>query len=484
MFLVHVEDNNIYVVFRDLSDESRDISVAISRKLHEKNVPSSLHNRIKTFFHENAPLSDNLERQKTYVSTLRTYIDIVSRKHGREVYYLNLYILPKDVALKGADESLESIEKIEKLSLRIFQLYNEEIEKKDVEFLALKEFKGSSFLDLELSFYEKELQRLHDHLLNYRRTLHDRIVCSDKRVGVPVQELNMLEPNPLKEYQFVKVAHQQDLIMFVYSLIHFLQHERIAGFKSHRLYKKLQTITSKIYNFLHKISTTHHLRYEQIKPRDLQRFFMRFKNSPEIQKNRLIYDILEYIFSNQLRDGAFLSKAIDMTKMFETVVEKRLRTSYGDRLFVGDESRQKIRGKEPQSSYLNEINYLLKEDDKPLIRQYPDYLIEDEDYGIYHVLDAKYKLLSTLKRDRQAFWQILIYARLFNKKETQDLSKMQRIKKMIFYADVYEIDLEKFEPNLLRIDTESINFNDSEKYRENVFDSTIKLVGISIFTST
>jgi len=483
MFLVHVEDNTIYVVFQDLTEESRDISAFISRELNcHKNIPLSLHNRIKSFFNENTKLNSNLERQKDYVSTLKIYIDIATEKQSKKVYYLNLFVLPKEIKITKNYEkcqciSKENIEKIERLSLRIFQLYNTQIEKKDIEFKSLKEFKGKSFLELELSFYEKELYRLHDHLLNYNRSLKDKVICSDKTVGIPLMDLNQLEGNPLKRYQLVKVAHQNDLIVFIYSLIIFLYEQRINNFKDEKLYKKLKTITEKIYNSLKKIATSRNLKYQTIKPSELKQFFARYKNSPEIQKNRRIYEILENIFSNQLKDGVFLSKSIDMTKMFETIIEKRLSKQYGKRLFVGDESSKRIKGDELYGPKLNKINFILEGNKN---KQYPDYLILSG--GRYHVLDAKYKLESTLMKDSNAFRQILIYARLFNKEFTTDLNNMKKIRKVILYAEKTVIDLDDFDVEKMNLDESEIDILRPTKiFIENVFDSDIYLTGIHIF---
>jgi len=484
MFFVKVDGNNIYVVFQDLSEESRDVSAYISRKLNEyDSLPSSLHSRIKKFFVDNSALSNNFERQKSYVSNLKTYIDVVSLKNSKTTYYLNLYILPKDIEIKGIDNDDIDFHLIEKLSLKIFQLYNEEIEKKDIEFKALKEFKGESFLDLELSFYEQELKRLHDHLLNYTRSLSNKIVCSDKAVGIPIDDMNRIEPNPLKQYQFVKVSHQTDLIVFVYSLIYFLQKERIELFKTHKKYQKLKTISLKIYNFLKKISTSKHLKLEPITMKNLKTFFIRYKNSPEIQKNRLIYDILENIFSNQLKEGVFLSKSIDMTKMFEVLVERRLRDNYENYLFTGDESAGIIRGKEPYATKLNEINYLLKDSINPtkqFIKQFPDYLIRS---GMkYHIVDAKYKLKDRLFKSRDNFWQILIYAQLFNKIFIQRTRRMDCIQKVIVYADRSTIQFDEECIDNLKLDRTSIDvISDGKVYEENVFDSTIKLLEIKVF---
>ena len=292
-----------------------------------------------------------------------------------------------------------------------------------------------------------------------------------------------MEGNPLKQYQFVKVAHQTDLIVFVYSLIYFLQKERISGFKTHKLYPKLQAITSRIYNFLHKISTTHHLKYEQVGTKELGDFFVRFQNSPEIRKNRLIFEILQNIFANQLQDGVFLSKSIDMTKMFETVVAKRLAGKYGNALFRGEESEGKIKGEESYAKQLNEINFLLNDGDKELIRQYPDYLVREN--GLYHILDAKYKLYDSLMKSRDAFWQILVYTRLFNKRYTSDLENMKKVHKIILYAEKSNIDLAIFDINNLTIENEqNIDItNPTKAFNENVFNSQIEIIGIRIFES-
>lgn len=485
MFLVHFEANTIYAVFQDLSEESKDIRKYILEKLQDKNVPISLHKRIKDFFIDNVELSSNFKRQKDYISTLRTYIDSVDSETHKNVYYLCLYIIPKDVNLTYnqvySDKTI--IEKVDILSLKIFTLYDSLERKKDIKLKALKKIDGKTFLDLELSFYLKELNKLHDYLLTYKRSLKDKVICSDKDVGIMIDSLNNIEDNPLKRYQFVKVAHQQDLITFVYSLVTFLEKERIDYFKENDLYKNLKNTISKINNYLLKISTSSHFKKEKITFASLQLFFNRYRNSKEIQKNKLIYNILESIFHNQLKEGVFISKSIDMTKMFEKVVEDALKSKYDDNLFIGEEPTRIIGEKPTEVDELNKINKLLKsknEDeklDKEYIGQFPDFLIKDE--NVYHIVDAKYKLKDYLLKDRSMFWQVLIYSKLFNKKiEDQNL-----IKKIIVFAERSDINLDDVDKIAINssgaIDIEKCNWY----YDEMAFDSQIGFIGMKTLQS-
>ena len=481
MFLVHYEANIVYAVFQDLSWESgKDISKHISKKLQDKDVPISIHKRIKDFFADNKVIESNFPRQKAYISKLETYIDVISDKKKDNTYRLNLYILPKDIHISyNKDEDARTtINKVEKLSLHIFKLYDSLQPKSDEKLKLLKTFKGRTFLDLELEFYLHELNRLYDHLLTYSMSLKDKVICSDKEVGILIDDLNQLEGNPLKRYQFVKVPHQKDLIRFIYSLITFLEDERIKHFKDNYSYKNIKNIISKINNYLLKISTSSHVTKEPITFKSLSKFFNRYKNSKEIQKNQLIYNILESIFFNQLKEGVFISKSIDMTKMFEQVVENSLSATYKDNLFVGEEPK-KITGKNEEAvKHLNKINHLLKSSSadeelgKEHIGQFPDFLIKKS--GIYHVVDAKYKLKNYLIKDRAMFWQVLIYSKLFNK----NISDQNSIKKIIIFAEKSDINLDNI--NQITVNnTEAIDIKKCDwEYDEMAFESKIGFIGM------
>ena len=481
MFKVYYEFNTVYAIFQDLSEESRkDISKHISKKLQHEDVPISIHKRIKDFFVDNKVVEGNFNRQKAYISSLETYIDVVNDKHHKNTYRLNLYILPKDInIIYNKEENIKSIiEKVEKLSFHIFKLYDSLQPKSDEKLKLLRAFKGQTFLDLELEFYFQELNKLHNHLLTYSRSLKDKVICSDKEVGVPIDDLNMIEGNPLKKYQFVKVPHQRDLITFVYSLITFLEYERISYFKDNLAYKKLKNIISKINNYLLKISTSSHMKKEPISFKSLSKFFNRYKNSKEIQKNQLIYNILESIFYNQLKEGIFISKSIDMTKMFEQVVESTLSNKYEDNLFVGEEPKR-ITGKiEKNVKHLNSINHLLesktsdKKLDKEHVGQFPDFLIKESD--IYHVVDAKYKLKNYLIKDRAMFWQVLIYSKLFNK----NISDQNSVKKIIIFAEKSDINLDSIDKIAVN-QTGAIDIDKCDwEYDEMAFDSKIGFIGM------
>ena len=464
MFLIEIEKQNIYLAFSDLT---KNLNELIKRELYKKNIDNKVIEKITKFIKDNS-IEDNFKRQKSYVSNLMTYIDIVNEK-----YNLFVFILPKDIELINCSTLPIQIKKIEKLSINIFKLYNKHIEAKDIEFKGLKEFKGDSFLELELLFYKNELNRLYNYLLNYKRSLKDKIICSDKKIGIEIEELNQLEKNKLKNYQFVKVAHQEDLIIFIYSLIEFLKKQRLKIFKELKEYKEIEKIINKIYNFLLKISSSRHLKIDKITIKNLSDFFIKYKNSKEIQKNLIIYEIAKNIFNNQLKDGVFFLKRVDLTKMFEVVIEKKLLKKYAKNLYIGDENSKKIYNK--NNLKLEKNNYLLEKEDKKIIFQYPDYLIKDN--NIFHILDAKYKLKDNLFKSRDIFWQILIYSKLFNK--NIDLKK---VKKIIIYAKKSKIDINEIEN--IDINLESINIDEKEifeSYNENVFDSKIKLLGVDIF---
>jgi len=481
MFEVYYESNTVYAVFQDLGSESgKDINKHISKKLQDYGVPRSIHKKIKNFFSDNKVLESNFSRQKAYISKLETYIDIVSDKHHKNTYRLNLYVLPKDINISyNKTEDIKIImRKVEKLSFRIFTLYDSLQPKSDEKLKLLKTFKGQTFLDLELEFYLQELNKLHDHLMTYSRSLKNKVICSDKDVGILIDDLNQLEGNLLKRYQFVKVPHQKDLITFVYSLITFLEHERINYFQDSSSYIKLKNIISRINNYLLKISTSTHIKIEPITFKSLSKFFNRYKNSKEIQKNLLIYNILESIFHNQLKEGIFISKSIDMTKMFEQVVENSLSVKYEDNLFIGEEPKR-ITGKiDKDVEYLNSNNHLLesKSEDKKLdkehVGQFPDFLIKESD--VYHIIDAKYKLKDYLIKDRTMFWQVLIYSKLFNK----DITNQNTIKKIIVFAEKSEIDLNKVDQIAINsegaIDIEQCDW----EYDEKAFDSKIGFIGM------
>ncbi len=256
-------------------------------------------------------------------------------------------------------------------------------------------------------------------------------------------------------------------------MIEFLKKQRLKIFKELKEYKEIEKIINKIYNFLLKISNSRHLKRDKITTKNLSDFFIKYKNSKEIQKNLIIYEIAKNIFNNQLKDGVFFLKKVDLTKMFEVIIEKKLLKKYAKNLYIGDKNSRKIYNK--NNLELKKNNYLLEKNDKKSISQYPDYLIKDE--NIFHIIDAKYKLKDNLLDSRDIFWQILIYSKLFNK--NIDLKK---VKKIIIYAKKSKIDINEIEN--IDINLESINIDKKEifeSYNENVFDSEIKLLGIEIF---
>lgn len=460
MLFTHIDKNNIFISFNDLE---QDLLKKISKELN--NLDKEVINKIKEFIKDNE-LDNNFKRQKNYLSNLSTYIDTINNQ-----YNLFLYILPKEIKISNFEglSKKDIFRQIEKISIDIFKLYDKYINKENIKYKKLKEYKGDSFLELELIFYIQELNNLYNHLLNYKKSLHDKIICSDKQVGISIDSLNMLDKNPLNNYQFVKVSYQNDLAVFVISLIKFLKDKRLSIFRYSDNYDILIKIINKIENFLKKITTSNILKIEFIEISELERYFIRYKNSKEIQKNILIYNILKNIFFTQLNNGVFLFETIDLTKMFEAIVHIRLK-HYTDKLYIGNEPHSII-GKDSEN--LNKDNYLLKVDNKEKIKQYPDFMIKEDD--IYHIIDAKYKLYHSLFTSRDIFWQILIYAKLFNK----SLKTLDDVEKVIIYPNQINIDISK-KFDLCMVSDNIDIFNNGEVIDENVFDSDIRLLNIDI----
>jgi len=455
MFVYFIEENNIYIAFSDLTKK-------IFEQIDKLKLDKSTKNSIKDFIVKNN-LDDNLFRQKNYVNSLSTYIDSIKN------YNLFVYIVPKEIKLKNVQNNKETIQQIEKLAIQIFKLYSKLMQSEKIKYTKLKEYKGNSFLELELLFYIEQLDLLYNYLLNYKKNSKNIIICSDKIVGLEIEDLTILEDNPLKNYQFIKQSHQKELIIFLYSLVDFLQKTRIEIFKNEDKYKLLKNRINKIVNFLQKISDRK-LDKEKIIKNNLKSFFDKYKNKKELKQNKTIFDIMRKLFLNQLNDGVFFIQKIDLTKMFEAIIQKRL-AHYGDKLYIGDENKSKILGKGNEN--LNKTNHLLKYEKQ--IKQYPDFLIKEG--NIYHVLDAKYKLYDSLFKSRDIFWQILIYAKLFNKDKN-----LMPVNKVIIYINNFEIDISKIISLDLDSDKIEIDSKDIEIIPENVFDTNIKLIKISILT--
>jgi len=465
MFFAKQIDNNIYIVFQDTSIESKNLFRYIQKRLPA--LGKKTLGKIKDFLEKNSVIDDNARRQKTYISHLKTYIDIVDEKTPLS---LHIHVIPKDfeIIYQDTDENTEkNINFFQQFSFDIFKSYAQLIDENHKDFEIYKASKGKTFLEYEFDFYLKKLNTLYDYLLNYKRTLTDMIIVSDKKIGIEIDDLNRFESDKLKIYQFVKTSHQSDLIIFIFSLIEYLKDKRLFIFASHHENQKLLKTIAKIDNFLKKISTSKHIKKESINSKNLKSFFARYNNSKEIQKNQSIYQILEDIFYSQLEKDSFIFKTIDMTKMFEKIVELRLKQTYGEEFVnIGNEWKGTFIGKD--KAELEARKYLL---DEKALPQYPDFVIKQEEF--FHIVDAKYKTEDSLNKDSNAFRQIIIYAKLFNKTIDQ-----ANIIKLLIYALKKRIDIDRYtdlEPNIERLPLEE------KTQKENIFDGTIKVKGISVF---
>lgn len=209
-------------------------------------------------------------------------------------------------------------------------------------------------------------------------------------------------------------------------------------------------------------------------------YFSKYRIKEEILSNIKIYRIIESIFFTQMRNNSIFFISIDLTKVFEKVVEKNLE-NYKENLYIGDEVSGKIYHIKNKNIYseLNSINNLLYTNINQL-KQYPDFLIEDkyDNEVIFHIVDAKYKLENSIINEND-IRQVLIYSILFNKRFLNDIGKQLFINKIIIYVLESKIDLNKI--NELNLNLNKIDLNIPKLIiNENLFYSKIKFIGIDL----
>ena len=132
----------------------------------------------------------------------------------------------------------------------------------------------------------------------------------------------------------------------------------------------------------------------ELTKKNLDKYFKKYENNKELKSNYNLFKTIKSIFYTQLEAKAYFFISIDLTKVFEKIVEKKL-SLYYDKLFIGKESEKYIEdySNRTNNSSLNNINYLL-ENQQNRIKQYPDFLIKEQldENQIYHIIDAKYKI--------------------------------------------------------------------------------------------
>ncbi len=475
MILTYQKDNHLYLAYQDFLDKEEKVYKAINA------FPGTTPESIKEILKENF-FSDTLQRHNKYISSISTYIDDIFK--DRTQYFFHLYILPKDLKIIVNDDDIpsEQMGKLERLSVKLFHLYSK-VDTNERDVRLFEHDKGKSFLQLEADFYIDKLDNLYNYLLNYKVHHTNKVICSDKVIGTEIDDLNRLEGNPLKNYQFIKVEYQKELITFIYTITSFIKKFRIKVFEStcREEYQLLNKQINKVNNLLLKISSHTNMIDKRIEKDQIGQYLQQNKNKKEIQKNIKIFKLIEAIFYTQLNNSVQFFASVDLPKVFEKIVERKL-INYSNELFVGEEDKHQITcfSTGNKDTNLNNINYLVKRNNIRKINQYPDFLIKEdiENNIVYHVLDAKYKVEKDVVNEGD-IRQILIYSILFNKEYSQTIENQKNIKKFIIYADTSEVDLDN-------IDTLTLNsapidiFNTAPDIlcEDNVLDSYIRYTRI------
>jgi hypothetical protein len=477
LLIAYKEGHHLYLVFQDFVYKEDEVYKKIN--IFPKNAVKSIITILKENFFSN-PLS----RQKNYINSISTYIDNITDDNKQ--YFFHLYILPKDLDIEfdSSKNPRELIDQAEKLSIKLFKLYHSLDIFTNKKLELLKHFKGTSFLQLEVSYYIEQLEKLYNNLLNYTSHHKNTIICSDKRIGLEIDSLNLLENNPLKNYQFIRTPYQKDLLVFIYSTLEFLIKNKFEIFKYNQSddYNRLIKLTNKIKNHLLKIGDKKNILLENISKDSILEYISKYKNKKEIKDNIKIFNIIQSIFYTQLDKDIQFFLSIDLTKVFEKIVEKRL-NSHMENLYIGNESASSIIYAKDNSKAekLNSVNNLISSSKRNL-KQYPDFLIESKynEEEIFHIIDAKYKLEENIPNENDTR-QILIYSLLFNKEFSVNLNNQKHIKKIIVYANKSTLNLNEI--NEINFDLESIDLKHSDfEAIDNIFASNINFIGINVLS--
>ena len=251
------------------------------------------------------------------------------------------------------------------------------------------------------------------------------------------------------------------------------------------LYSELLKRINKINNLLLKISSTKKLQSEHITNKTLHTFFKKYKNNSEIKHNRKIYNLIKTIFFTELQNDIQLYISIDLTQIFEKILESKL-IHYGERLFIGDEKDTKkiLRINRTPDINLNNINFLLEKDDKQVVKQFPDFMIKEN--NIYNIVDAKYKFKENVLKRPDDIRQVLIYSLLFNKDYFELNHHLNDIKKIIIYVDKSNLNIQNIDDITINNDAISLYENQANNtiYNEKLFNSEVILIPCPIFKQT
>jgi hypothetical protein len=537
--ILEIIDNNVYFIFQDKTFSLKDnekkkkstIETFIKEELKslKKENPeineNKIYKNIKEIFDNNTNIKLNSERYKNYVSNLTTYIDnCYMDEQNNKIFYLHIYILPSkefdikiDITNKDKENGKEGLKNkikfLETLSLQIFKEYSKNIETKDIQFKALKNFNGNSFLELDIMFYYQKLKELYDILFSHNSNYITKVISDNKIIGIPIRELNLRNNNKQKIIQKVNVKNNNDIIIFIYSLLKYLEKHRLSVFENNEnispIFKKLKLLLKNIENKLLELS--HNRLQEEIiinklesdkTKKEINNYFKKYENNKEVLKNPEIFNKLKEIFNNLISDGTYVYKSIDIAKFFEKsinyyLLEKIINEFNNNlKLFIGDENQKSIyEYKNESNKYKGYLDNKLFSSKENKFGQFPDTLIINENNLINEIYDAKYYLLEDVVEKESIFLKIYEYKRFFqaqNKKYIENKMKSQSncikekentdINTNIIIPERTQIIYKENSKNLLNIKFIKENYKGENLYKNiNYEDDEINILSLKIF---
>ncbi len=478
--IIHIKNKNIYIIFQDgqvaqNKDGYRETLKTIIKNGIEDIV---LANNVFNIIEKNSQIIQNNERYKSFNIGFSTYIKDLTDNNDN-VYYLNVYIIPKEFNLIFNEKYSDSnnVKWIEAFSMSLFSTYARNIEPRNKLFEIFKTIKGDSLIDLEAGSYINILKKISNLLSNFNRDRKTKTIVSDQIIGVLNHIENEKTGNPFRLSQKINTFSESEVVPFVYSLLLFFETQYLPLFKTRdsfsKLSKLIKGIKNKLNNIEDKIKITK-INVKKDRSIALNNFFKTFRNKDEIKSNPQIFKLMKELFFNSIESSNIFFKTINISKFLENRLTEELSIKYTKKQnWIGCENKKDCYNIENKSDTLKKVFFSSKRKDRQCL---PDNLIGDHDY-IHSIYDAKYYTLENLTKNTELFLKMYGYQKAFSDFLNKNKTPVQNTYFII--PEEFEINVIEDSPYIKLKKTNKCNFKKIDTY--DILDIHINVLKLSMF---
>lgn len=392
---------------------------------------------------------------------------------------INLFFFPWVIHL-----SYDKNQDFEKQAKNIYLLFDQ------LNTIGKKVQKNSTFKEVihnatkpDLILIDSKLLQLKKLIQNYLSKFNLQIVCSDKTIGIPVDELNRIEANPLKIYQQIPHPPNKatlDLIDICLSKIIEIKSKTFVSQNTIFLVKSSLNLVLDVKN-------KHFYRKSSVKNINCDRtFFEKYAQKYAIDDYK-IYELLRELFLSELNTNHLKLEDVDLATLLESRIQNGLRGNYSN-LIIGDEYYKNFRTvntnneevviSKDESIYKWSILTTENASSKAQHKQFPDFLIPlSKNQNSHTVLDSKLKKLDGAPY-AEDIRQITIYHQLFNTENT-----VHSKESFLIYPERFTVNISSMSFQQLRLSNSPIFLQLSkikQVYRDSITNHRINCLNINL----